>query len=396
MKKISLWGIALLAVMSVVSFASCSSDGDGNAPTPQGPTLSRVISVDNASYVEGSMPVSSGALAGLTASSNRSALAGGANIVNITSPTELERFYVGIEGIEGYYEIASSALSTRAEGEFVYTLTLNYSTELNTDVTVIVSALTVGGEVVDVLNSKVTYVVSVAGDLTINLTFDQLKDVDLHLFLPDSTWIYYGNRGYYDTDTTSMSSYQEAVMALEREFYERYGEDASDEAYAEFEQRMAELERNYSNITSFSGLDHDSNPACNLDSLNNENIVIKAGRLIPGTYRVYVNMYSNCSPWENPTKWNCNIRFNGNPVTAIEGENPAAGEFAADASSNSGDYVENMQLVAKFELTAEQIASVTRSTRGASAGAFIPAALTESAIDKAIEGGHWYMPRYRK
>ena len=383
---------AMVAVVSLV-FVSCSGKGDDG---PEESGLSKYLSMGNATYVDGSMPASSGVLEGLSASGNNRALAGGFNIVTVTSPAPLDKFYVGVEGVNGYYEIASSALASRANGEYVYTLTLDYSVDLNTNITIIISALTHEGAVVDVMNAQVTFVVSAVGDLTVNLTFDQAKDVDLHLFMPDDTWIYYANSGFYDADPAVVEEYEAKLEAVYDELERKYGSDETEEFYIEFEERYAEITRQYESALGYSGLDHDSNAGCSLDYLNNENIVIKANRLIPGTYRVYVNMFENCSPQVNPTKWNCNVRFNGNPVTAIEGANPSSGVFGVNADSNNDDEVENMQLAVKFKLTAEQIAAITKNSRGASATGYIWAPMTESAIDKAIEGGHWYKARYRK
>ena len=89
-------------------------------------------------------------------------------------------------------------------------------------------------------NIRVTHVGT--GDVQISVSWSGASDVDLHVFDPSNEEVYYGNK------------------------------------------------------TSASGgtLDLDSNPACNIDNVNNENIVWPVGAAPHGNYRVVVHYYDDC------------------------------------------------------------------------------------------------------
>ncbi len=390
MKKIKFFSFALLAAALSLGFVACSDDDDN-----QQTTSNAIANISNASYVAGNIPAVTTTESVATANCNTSALAGGANIVTVSSAKELTKLYVAVEGQNGYYEVVPTPVSRSEASTYVYEFTVNYDTGLTESFTLVVNALTSDNEVVSVLNQEIEYVESqyVEKALAINLTFDQLKDVDLHLFYPnDSIHIYYGNRGSNNVDQQLEQEYSARLEEYIRRnnLPEDEGQWTAEQiiAYRDFvESLQREFEERMKNT--YSGLDHDSNAGCTIDSLNNENIVISGENLIPGTYKVYVNMYSNCSPWENATNWTSIIRINGEPVAAIEGANPASGTFARDAESNSGDIVEKMTLATTFTLTQAQIdraksANRVRSNRTRR----IEAPMTEPSLLKTLDNNN--------
>lgn len=360
------------------------------------------MGVKGGNYNEGNLPGITDTETQVGVTSNNNALAGGANIVTVESPVPLRRFFAAIEGLNGYYDLPATPV-TRAEATiYIYDFTITYTSELDRDMTIIVRAEKEDGGVIGIMQQNVTYVSSQSGDLTINLVFDQEKDVDLHLFMPEeakekfgNNWIYYGNRGIYSEGVKDLEALEEALW---QELLAKYNyhpgtdeEDIDNENFwIEYEARMAELEEEYGQSIILSGLDHDSNPSCSIDGLNNENIVIKAEHLVPGEYKVYINMWENCTS-EQPTKWTCMTRLSGNLISATEGANPAEGEFEANAYSNDDDDVEKMTLATTFTITQAQIDAAKAGTRASSAPSrvVIQAAANQSAMMKLMDSGKW-------
>lgn len=220
---------------------------------------------------------------------NPQALTGGMNFISITSDVPYSRFYIGVEGQQGYWTyIVRNADVTRQNGRYVYSIPVNYGTEYNSDIDMLISGVQQSdGETTQPHTAHVSYVTSLSGDLNLNLTFSNAKDVDLHLYTPSGRHIYYGARG--GTATVGGRS------------------------------------------VTF-GLDHDSNAGCHIDNLNNENIYIPAELIETGTYRVVVDMYSNCVR-TTATSWSCVARYRGSVVPVLTGANPALGTYQAGAGN---------------------------------------------------------------
>ena len=122
MKKLLL---NLLLVLGVVGFSACSvSDNPVDpTPTPGGPSLLEkyYFSIVDATYVDAAMPtptITSG-IGGITM--NGQAIAGGSNIVTITTQTEYEKFFVGVKNVNGYWEVAPVAEGSGAANSAVKT-----------------------------------------------------------------------------------------------------------------------------------------------------------------------------------------------------------------------------------------------------------------------------------
>ena len=255
MKKLLL---NLLLVLGVVGFSACSvSDNPVDpTPTPGGPSLLEkyYFSIVDATYVDAAMPtptITSG-IGGITM--NGQAIAGGSNIVTITTQTEYEKFFVGVKNVNGYWEVApvaegSGAANSAVKTDNGYLIPILYSVLFDTNVTILVSAKTKSGEYTKITEFPISFVETKSGDLEINLSFNNEKDIDLHLYTPSGKHIYFGDRG---------------------------GSVNTSEGIVEF------------------GLDKDSNAGCNIDGLNNENIFIPEILVEDGEYIVQVDMWSNC------------------------------------------------------------------------------------------------------
>lgn len=385
MKKFFLYASMFAMTLGAATITSCSSD-DSTSPSPVQIAVSKLLEVNGAEVKNGSMPAASTTAEqlGIGVHSNTSALAGGANIITVQSPVELKKFFVQVEGIDGYIEVKSQ-LATRAESTaeiFEYVVEVMYGLAITEDMTLQVNAQTADGRVAELVNQAVKYVESVKGDLAINLVFDQDKDVDLHLVMPDSTRIYYGNRTIAAEDIWA-EEYERRVEEETKKLCDRYGvryengeinesdleslgHEKLSQFYSDLQTKLNDIREELESVElpESCGLDHDSNAGCYIDHLNNENIVIDASLLIPGTYTVQVNMYSNCSPREKETKYTVMARLGDDYITVKTGQNPYSDKFDVDAYSNNNDIPEKMTTAMTFELTQRQIDQLNANTRG--------------------------------
>ncbi len=75
------------------------------------------------------------------------------SVVSVSSSVELQKFYVGIDGQDGYYEFEVDAVATRAEFSYSFTLELG---DLDEGFTILISGLTAGGNVLPIYSHSVT------------------------------------------------------------------------------------------------------------------------------------------------------------------------------------------------------------------------------------------------
>lgn len=294
MKKFQLLrGISCATLaFAALTLASCSDDDKGPDSKPE--LEDKYFTIENATYSESAMPEATTASTIDGLSINDQALSGGMNLITIVSQETYRKFFVGVEGVEGHF-VYTPATSADMSGYHSYTIPVMYSTNYNQDITMAISAETAEGKITEATKAQVAFVESKTGALDIKLVFSNAKDIDLHLIMPSGREIYFGNRG------------GDVTLA-----------DGSVITY---------------------GLDHDSNAACNIDNLNNENIYIPAELIENGTYTVKVNMWSNCDA-SIPTSWSIVARYKGELLRNASGHNPASGVYPEGAGS--GDHTEVM------------------------------------------------------
>lgn len=304
---------ALMMFAGILALNACSSDDDNNVANP---IEESYFTVENAKFIADEMPESTTdeTLDGVYC--NKQALSNGANFITISSTTEYERFYVGIDGVDGYYDIAANEIVTRAGDAveyFTYSFPIDYSISLGNDFTLIISGVTITGYITKPYKQDIEHVESLAGDLLINLAFDQAKDVDLHLIMPSGREICYRDRG--------------------------------DEIY---DSELGEY------IQIF-GLDHDSNPSCNIDNLNNENISIPAEYVQKGKYQIIVNLYSNCD-YSVPVNYSLQARYKGDLLKNLlpDATNPIRGFYEASADNHDRTVVMEFELTEGIDIEEEE------------------------------------------
>jgi murein DD-endopeptidase MepM/ murein hydrolase activator NlpD len=226
---------ALSAICIVGGFSCRDTSG------PADPTIADfVVAVRTAGNL-GTATLHTGALPQGGAGPSISATELGAFILGGTAPVQISasipftKLLIGLEGVRGYWELSMPS-STRAS------LYLTLGQELATNQLSFAYAASNG----DGIGAYVTKAVNVktvgTGDIQVSISWDVLSDLDLHVVDPNGEHIYFGNKG----------------------------------------------------ISGGGQLDLDSNPACNIDAVNNENITWATDKAIPGQYRVYVNLYASC------------------------------------------------------------------------------------------------------
>ena len=253
----------------------------------------KYFTITDAEYHTGSIPnkVSTNPkkLEGITL--NDRVLANGSNLITIKGTQSYKEFLIGIEGISGYFSVKGTQGSStfpggggggsfpggggtfptradRADGDYTYVIPLMFGPEFGEDITIAVRGVLENGDQTEPFSERVKFEESMEGDLTVNLTFDQSKDLDLHMITPGGDHIYWDAR--------------------------RWKVTLPDGTEIEY------------------GLDHDSNPACHIDGLNNENIVIPYGAIESGVYQIYLRMYENCDfSVGTDLNWTLLVRFQG-------------------------------------------------------------------------------------
>jgi len=174
---------------------------------------------------------------------------GGSNQIAISGGGAFEKVYfsvidtsLGARTVLGYYELPLSGAVTSVD------IIINVSQTIPaTSLTLLISIEDTNGNVGPTTSLSFTVLHVGSGDVQVSLSWDTPTDVDLHVVDPSGDEVYYGN-------TTSVSG---------------------------------------------GVLDLDSNPACNLDNKNNENITWPTNAAPIGTYIVRVDYWSSCSVTED-------------------------------------------------------------------------------------------------
>ena len=276
-------------ILSLVAFSSCKDDDEDSSTRTE--FEKSYFSVDDGKFMNGDFPETTLDQEISTIDTNNQALSGGMNYITIISEKAYRRFYIAVQGQRGYWIYVPQNV-VQEGGVYTYIIVLRYSVDYRYNCILLVGGEDIDGNVLKPKPMPVNYVTSKSGDLNINLTFSNEKDVDLHLWTPSGKHIWYYNRG-----------------------------------------------------TAFYGLDHDSNAGCAIDGLNNENIYIPAEYLEDGVYTVGVALYENCNR-SISTRWSIVSRYKGDIIQPATGKNPISGTYPVGAYSE-GDNAIN---VMTFEL----------------------------------------------
>lgn len=283
-------------------FASCSKDKDNDENLVNRADFTQnYFDITDGEFQGRSMPESnSQSLEILNVSGNPTVLAGGSNIIHLTAGDNASQVIVGVKDQGGYFTVPMTAGRDGANrGTMAMSdLRLLMGQSITGSFTIAFAVSDGQGNFSEYEYLIVNLMNAGTGLLQVNLVWDQLNDVDLHLIEPDGTEIYYGN-------PQSSTGGQ---------------------------------------------LDVDSNPACYIDGINNENIYYEDDPAVTipyGEYEVLVDLYANCSIGPN-TNYTVVVHYGGVQIATSQGVNPHDGVLTpADESGNT-----NLISVMKFNIQA--------------------------------------------
>ncbi|MDR2765752.1 MAG: hypothetical protein LBB90_12065 [Tannerella sp.] len=275
------------------------------------------FSINNSVYMNESLPIGKEALiSGLAM--NKSAITGGSTMLQFTSSQRLATVHIGVNGVNGYYRCdVSRTEPVRNGSRYDYQIVLLLSQRLSVDFNVFLTALAVDGTLSTVVNSTNINVIEVGtGKLQVSLSWDRQDDVDLMLIDPN------GNQVYYARPFTFDGAVDEAVW---EEYYEKFADTG---ATKETRKRFFTSK----GIRVIGELDLDSNAACEIDGVNNENITYEEV-VVPGTYLVAVNLWQKCTDTGvKGSTFSVTAYHNGLPVRIADQQ---VGKFADNYAGNS-------------------------------------------------------------
>ena len=361
----------LLGLVLSLTFASCKDDNNGGSGNST-PSTSDFFSIENATFSAGALPQGSVELINdLTI--NSSVINGGSTIISFSSPEKIKTAFVSVKGVDGYYQYdfpadynanpAAAAFQTQSLA-YYYQLILQIAQQLTSSqgFAISISCLTENGTQSVVEDTERLSVVEVGtGKLQVSLSWDQNDDVDLHLLEPNGNHIYYANP----------ISGSEDFEKLEFDFYvylvNKYtSHDASSLDYNNYEDwdtldmyleeipyitRLTEYSSFMASRTSDGGfLDLDSNAACDIDGINNENITYGKDPA-QGIYYVAVDLFEKCDYLKPGAKYSVSVNYKGQSVRISDVQ---AGQFDAN-DSGSYDSSSKYHIIGGFEITASGI-----------------------------------------
>lgn len=267
-----------LILLALFTF-SCSSDNDKDDMS-QINFENNYFTVVNGDFANDDLPATNSSdldILGLTG--NNIILAGGSNPISVVTPGNATQVLIGVQGHRGFFTVPVGTQTGNApySNEPINTTSLHLliGREVVEDFTISFAAQNSRGEVGSYTHLEVDYLEAGTGKLHISLSWNQENDVDLHLIEPNGEKIYYGHRR---------------------------------------SQNGGEL-------------DIDSNAACYIDGVKNENIFYEDEPEIIveyGEYEVLVDLWSACNITE-PTEYIITAYYGGVIIGTSEGQNPHMG-----------------------------------------------------------------------
>lgn len=327
MKKIVMFCGSLLIVAAMI-FVACT-------PEEVQSTIQNYFRVESSQLISQEMPAPTSDQT-INVSMNGNVIPGGSSYVTVLAENAVRKILIGLEGQSGYYEFTPTAANRDYAYSFVLMVDQNIEMpEGQESLNVQIAIIDENGDVSQVWQTPVEIIEVGTGGLQISLTFDNAKDVDLHVVEPECVDAYGDSLSFYD-----------------RHIY-------------------------YGHRHSVNGgeLDLDSNAGCSIDNVNNENITYNdsTAYIAPGEYKVYVDMWSNCDPTV-PTNYVVTVLYGGNVIAATTGTNPYAGYFGIDyPDGHHGSSLGDLQPVLTF---------VIPEGNGNRVASHQPAPMTASAIEK--------------
>ena len=265
---------SILVVVSLMSVGACGGGGGGEGGSRD--TVSGVVGPDGAAatYRAGALPTPQGTLT-VTVPPTGSGINGGSVMVTVDAgTTPIVTIYIGVEGEDGHWVVTVPPGASLAEVLLTIARQLPAAT---TSVTIVFEVADVAGNVSPPVTSVIGVTHVGTGDIQVNVSWDVDNDIDLHVVDPNGFEVYWGD------DTSPQGGI----------------------------------------------LDLDSNPACSIDGIRNENIVWPTSKAPRGTYTIRVDNFENCG--DTATNYVVTVQKAGSPPQTF------TGSFAATDPGDFGD-----------------------------------------------------------
>jgi len=265
-------GLALALVLTWAMASGCNSEPSGTLPDIQD-IVTRVATADGSAVgvlVNGARPAAAGGPA-VTVDATPTAINGGSFQVEVVSSVPFSRVVVSVQGLDGYYELTLPAPVTSVD------LIASVSRQARpSNSTFLFGAAAAGGGLGGPASSAVRIIRVATGDVQVSVWWDAPTDVDLHVIDPAQEEVYFANR----------------------------------------------------EAASGGVLDLDSNPACNIDGVNNENIVWPTGGAPVGSYTVNLVYFDDCG--EAESNYVVTVQVVGQPPRVFTGTFTGVGDPGLD------------------------------------------------------------------
>lgn len=260
--------------VAVALVGLASACGDSTGPSPVARYVSSVTSGGlTAVEVGGALPAA-GVFNQPQVFGPATVIPGGGMQVDLAAAGQsFDHVFIAITGQPGYYELTLPTTVTSVTVIIALSQSIN---DANFEFTFGLSA----GAGVAYNTHGVTVVPVATGDVQVSVQWDVNSDVDLHVIEPGNEEIYYG----HDSSATA------------------------------------------------GVLDLDSNPACAIDGVRNENITWPHNAPPHGQYTVRLDYYDECG--ESETRYVVTVRVKGHPIQTFTGSFTGAGD-AGGAGSGS-------------------------------------------------------------
>lgn len=263
----------LVGVVALLGVINCGGDSSSPSKVDIQDFIAGVTNAGNtitATRHSGTPPASTGAQT-VNVTGGTTLINGGSAQVTVgASSGNFTDVFIAVDGVDGYYQLTLPGNVTTQD------LLLTAASRFAQQNFTLSYGIGNGGGLTGQTTVPVTTVNVGAGDVQVSVSWDAESDVDLHVVQPDSEEVWYGN------DSTAVGG----------------------------------------------KLDLDSNPACSIDHVKNENITFSAPPT--GTYKVRVDYYDACGV--EGTNYVVTVRRKGHPTETFTGQLTGSGDHGSAGS----------------------------------------------------------------
>jgi len=364
----------IMVALTFSFFMGCSSDDDKNDDNVN-VIGEHYFKIDGATYHKGKLPSGTANLiSGLNVT--KKVVNGGSTIVSFSSATKLSKMNISVNGTDTYfYEVPLNAIEKKSDTskDYEYQVLLLINQDIDYEYFHVYMSFTAAdGQISNVTEGdRIDIVKAGTGDLQVTLSWDQEDDLDLHIIDPDGEHIYWYNElvirkgkfefdfwvymiGKYTDHDVSKFDYNNSEDRNALKDYKDEFEAIDDTSEMYIVGRQNYVIDNPDALYAF--LDIDSNAACSIDGIKNENIFFAHPK--NGTYTIAVNLYEKCQMNTAGAKYSVTLNYKGNPVKFSDKQ---TGQFTKGYVGNGYD-LDKLVIIGTFEVTDAKSAVKSQNT----------------------------------